>query len=154
MSTIGERLRAVRSERGLTLASVAEAAGCTHSYLSQIENGKKEPSRTLVTALATRLVLSERWLLTGEGPRDLVPAPTFARLSLDDDESLVRHMTAMAHEATHYALGSPGPEGQLVELLLAQAAWWSSATPEQRAWFRVQFRREFPEVAAKGKKSV
>ncbi len=41
MLEIGEKLAAVRKARGLTQVKAAAAAGCTQSYLSAVENGKK-----------------------------------------------------------------------------------------------------------------
>ena len=41
MLEIGEKLAAVRKAKGLTQVQAAAAAGCTQSYLSSVENGKK-----------------------------------------------------------------------------------------------------------------
>lgn len=38
---IGEKLAAVRKAKGLTQVQASAAAGCTQSYLSAVENGKK-----------------------------------------------------------------------------------------------------------------
>lgn len=42
--TSGEKLRALRKGKGMTLTDVAEAAGCTASLISQVERGKANPS--------------------------------------------------------------------------------------------------------------
>lgn len=41
MLEIGEKLAAVRKAKGMTQVQAAAAAGCTQSYLSAVENGKK-----------------------------------------------------------------------------------------------------------------
>ncbi|MBR7009091.1 MAG: helix-turn-helix transcriptional regulator [Ruminococcus sp.] len=41
MLEIGEKLAAVRKARGLTQVQAAQKVGCTQSYLSSVENGKK-----------------------------------------------------------------------------------------------------------------
>ena len=41
MLEIGEKLAAVRKAKGLTQVQAAAMAGCTQSYLSSVENGKK-----------------------------------------------------------------------------------------------------------------
>lgn len=41
MLEIGEKLAAVRKAKGLTQVQAAAQAGCTQSYLSSVENGKK-----------------------------------------------------------------------------------------------------------------
>lgn len=41
MLEIGEKLAAVRKAKGITQVQAAKAVGCTQSYLSGVENGKK-----------------------------------------------------------------------------------------------------------------
>ena len=53
--TIGKRLRHVRQEAGRTLGDVAGAVGMSGSALSLIENGKREPRLSVLTALAQEL---------------------------------------------------------------------------------------------------
>jgi len=43
-TAFGHRLRSLRLEKKITLASMAKILGVTTSYLSQIETGKKNPS--------------------------------------------------------------------------------------------------------------
>ena len=44
MQTIGSKLREMRQVKGYTLQQVADRAGCTAAYVSQIENDKTSPS--------------------------------------------------------------------------------------------------------------
>lgn len=41
---LGTRLKLARQTRGLTLKALSEAANCSESLLSKIENGKASPS--------------------------------------------------------------------------------------------------------------
>ena len=50
-------LRVWRQHRGLTLARLAEKAGLTHGYISEIESGKKDGSLRALRALARALDL-------------------------------------------------------------------------------------------------
>ncbi|GAA4770290.1 helix-turn-helix domain-containing protein [Microbacterium gilvum] len=54
---LGERIRALRKARGLTLARVAAATGLSHPFLSQVERGIHQPSlgslRRIAVALET-----------------------------------------------------------------------------------------------------
>ncbi|WP_062305898.1 helix-turn-helix domain-containing protein [Alicyclobacillus sendaiensis] len=51
--SLGQRLRRLREERGLTLAQVASAAGLSVSHLSAIENGtRRNPSFHIVARIA------------------------------------------------------------------------------------------------------
>lgn len=52
---IGEQLRLARLERGETLKQVADRAGVSTPYLSEIERGRKEPSSEILSALAGSL---------------------------------------------------------------------------------------------------
>lgn len=58
-SKLGVRLKLARRTKGMTLKSLAEAAGCSESLLSKIENGKASPSlpmlHRLVEALETNI---------------------------------------------------------------------------------------------------
>lgn len=58
-SKLGVRLKLARQTKGMTLKSLAEAAGCSESLLSKIENGKASPSlpmlHRLVEALETNI---------------------------------------------------------------------------------------------------
>lgn len=58
---IGTHLKQIRTKRGFTLLSVAEAIGVTSGLLSQIENGKTSPSINTLTEILTfyRVPLSE-----------------------------------------------------------------------------------------------
>lgn len=57
---VGRELREERHDAGRTLADVAEEAGVSTQYLSEIERGRKEPSsevlQAVIGALDLRLV--------------------------------------------------------------------------------------------------
>jgi transcriptional regulator with XRE-family HTH domain len=55
---LGSRLRALRTDRGETLAQTAERAGLSPQYLSEVERGRKEPSSEMIAALAGALGLT------------------------------------------------------------------------------------------------
>jgi transcriptional regulator with XRE-family HTH domain len=59
--SIGERVRALRGERKLTLAELSERAGVSPSYLSQVERDKITPSLVTLTALAASLDVQLRY---------------------------------------------------------------------------------------------
>ncbi len=54
----GERVRALRKERGLTLVDLASRAKLSYSYLSEIERGAKRPSLETINKLAGALSLT------------------------------------------------------------------------------------------------
>ena len=53
--TLGEILRELRAEQGLTLRLVAKEATMALGYLSEVERGKKEVSSEILNDLATAL---------------------------------------------------------------------------------------------------
>jgi transcriptional regulator with XRE-family HTH domain len=52
LEAVGPRLRALRSDRGLTLASVSEGTGISVSTLSRLESGGRRPTLELLLPLA------------------------------------------------------------------------------------------------------
>jgi transcriptional regulator with XRE-family HTH domain len=54
---VGRLLREVRHEQERTLADVAQEAGVSTQYLSEIERGRKEPSSEILGAVAGALGL-------------------------------------------------------------------------------------------------
>ncbi len=49
---IGDKIREIRKERGLTLKTLAEAAGVTASYISQLEHNTIDPSLSSLRKIA------------------------------------------------------------------------------------------------------
>jgi transcriptional regulator with XRE-family HTH domain len=52
---IGKALRLCRTAKELSLETIAERAGISPSYLSRVENDKREPTLALVSKLAEAL---------------------------------------------------------------------------------------------------
>jgi len=63
---VGRQVRRWRTDRGLTLARLAQATGLNIGYLSQIENDKASPSLTCLSSLATALDVPIAWFLVDE----------------------------------------------------------------------------------------
>lgn len=62
---LGGSLRSAREERGDRLVDVAERAGISPQYLSEIERGRKEPSSEMIAAVVGALGVSLDDLLIG-----------------------------------------------------------------------------------------
>ncbi|MGC9497795.1 helix-turn-helix domain-containing protein [Streptomyces sp. WG7] len=52
LDSVGPRLRALRRDRGITLADLAATTGVSESTLSRLENGQRRPSLELLLPLA------------------------------------------------------------------------------------------------------
>ncbi|HYG85607.1 MAG TPA: helix-turn-helix transcriptional regulator [Azospirillum sp.] len=55
LKAFGAALRQARADRGLTQEEVAHRAGIAIGYLSQLENGRRNPSLLLIAALCGAL---------------------------------------------------------------------------------------------------
>ena len=64
----GQRLRHIRQERGLTLNELGDLVGRRAPYLSRLENGKREPTLSLIGALADALEVAPGELLDPTPP--------------------------------------------------------------------------------------
>src|SRR5947207_11023988 len=67
--TIGERLRRLRLERGLSQRELSEP-GVSYAYISRIEGGARRPSVKALRMLARKLGVTADYLETGSEIRD------------------------------------------------------------------------------------
>jgi transcriptional regulator with XRE-family HTH domain len=66
--TLGERLRRLRTERGLSVIELASAVSASEATIRQIETGSvKAPSFLLGVRLADQLNVDPRYLALGDG---------------------------------------------------------------------------------------
>lgn len=85
----GERLKQIRTDKGLTQPQFAQAAGIEQSYLSKLENDKSVPSAEMFTTI-----------LAGIG----MDAATFlAEVDREVQETTLRHIPAVAQFSTGVA---------------------------------------------------
>lgn len=52
---LGKSIHTCRVKRGLSQAELARRAGCSVSYLSMLENSKRDPTMSTVQSIATAL---------------------------------------------------------------------------------------------------
>src|SRR5918911_4435748 len=62
--TLGQRIRRVRQERGLTLSQVA-GGDFSRAFLNQVEMGRSQPSTRVLRVIASRLGAPLDYLLEG-----------------------------------------------------------------------------------------
>jgi transcriptional regulator with XRE-family HTH domain len=85
---VGERLRAIRKTRRITLRTIAERAGLSESFLSQVERGRANASVASLKRIAAALGVNVADLFEPNGGpsrprvlrRDVRPALTFGTL--------------------------------------------------------------------------
>lgn len=65
-AVLGERIRGLRKRRKMTLAQLAEAAGLSTGYISQIERNLAYPSIPALVKIARSLGVTVQWFFAGE----------------------------------------------------------------------------------------
>src|SRR6478735_8978411 len=70
LATLGQRMRHFRTEAGITLEQLGSDVGVAPSQLSLMENGKREPRLSLLSAIADRLGVSVQQLLDESAPSE------------------------------------------------------------------------------------
>ena len=67
MQRFGEKLRALRTQRGLSLRKLASLLGlATHSHLDRIEKGESKPSADLILKIANFFKVTTDQLMKDE----------------------------------------------------------------------------------------
>jgi len=72
MKTVGERIRARRTELEWTQEQLAQRAGLSKGFISDIESGKRNIGADTLLALSRELGLSMDYLMKGGEPRSEV----------------------------------------------------------------------------------
>jgi|SRR5690625_194042 len=64
--SIGDNIKAIRTERKLTQVKLAKEMGISRSYLSDIENNRKNPSSKTLETLSEKLGVSMFYITSGK----------------------------------------------------------------------------------------
>lgn len=67
MSTVNERFRDIRKELGFNQQQFAYKLGISQTHISGIENGRDNPSKSLLKFLCAKFSVNEEWMLEGTG---------------------------------------------------------------------------------------
>ena len=83
---LGEFIRQQRERTNLSLRRLAEKAGISNPYLSQIERGLKKPSAEILTRISRALEISANSLYKRAGliDEDLAPVSVFEAIEADE----------------------------------------------------------------------
>jgi transcriptional regulator with XRE-family HTH domain len=115
----GGALRALREQRGLTIASLARQVGISAAAISQIESGAVQPSVMTLRKLAAALAVPVF--------RFFLPADTAAASVVRRSE---RKTLGLARTEAHYELLTPSLQGQLEVMEISMDPGQASA-PER-----------------------
>lgn len=75
---IGERVKQLRNELGLTQVEFGKRIGTSGATISTTESGKTTPDNQTILLICKTFGVNQEWLLTGEGPKhpeDLPDSP-------------------------------------------------------------------------------
>lgn len=143
LAHVGDRIRQLRHEAGLTQRQLAETLGVTPSYISKLENGTEEPGNSLLGFIALLFHVRPEWLNTGEPPRqrDLyeVLRGIVGQYGLAEVRQVLTRLASAVREEREEDAGLARMAEQLASL-------WSRSGPKERIWMEVQFQRAFPEA--------
>jgi transcriptional regulator with XRE-family HTH domain len=109
---LGERIRAERLSRGLSLRGLAREVGVSASMISQIETGKAQPSVSTLYAITSALGMSIQDVFDpsdggdGSAPVPVVPRPTTTLQALDQARGLHLGPVVRPHERQILTLDS------------------------------------------------
>ncbi|MCC5969230.1 MAG: helix-turn-helix transcriptional regulator [Pararhodobacter sp.] len=113
----GGRIRELRRKGGLTLQALADDAGISVGFLSQVERNKATPSLGTLASLATALGVEINWFIATPQPADAVTrAGERARFSLADSSLAYERLDTRLPGGTLSSLIIHIPEGYASEV--------------------------------------
>ena len=114
----GERIKRLRSFRGLTCAELAKRIGCTRPYLSAVENGRYPVSTKILRKLSQALNVTPDFFVAQAEP-DLEDTETVTR------DAVNRKMAERSREAVAVGAGAgtmPRGHARMIPLVSVTAA--------------------------------
>lgn len=142
--TLGQRLRHFRTAAGYTLERLGTEVGIAGSQLSLMENGRREPRLSLLTAIAGVLGVSVGELLDD--------APPNRRAALEIELERAQRSPAYAELGLPVVRASRGMADETLEAIvglhreLARRARQAIATPEEARRVNTELRQRMREV--------
>lgn len=151
VNSIGEYIREQREQARISMRQLAQAAGVSNPYLSQIERGLRKPSADILQQIAKGLRISAEALYVQAGILEDRPADSGVRSALMADpelserqkqvlmeiyESFRRENAAAAEAARAEAAGAETAEAaeatEDADDARTSAASWSEATADEQ----------------------
>lgn len=111
MANIGERIKKIRKEAGLSQVDFAESIDVTQGFLSGLEKGRYQPTADTLICITNIYKIDATWLLTGEektivaeesppyrkvDPRIAAMTANFEALSEDDKKAIEQIAATLA----------------------------------------------------------
>jgi transcriptional regulator with XRE-family HTH domain len=135
MTSIGEYIRQQREQAGKSVRQLAEAAGVSNPYLSQIERGLRKPSADILQQIAKGLRISAEALYVQAGILEDRPADSGVRAALVTDPHLTERQKQVLIEIYESFRRESGPTPTTAEVIavIREPAEPSPGTPDPSA---------------------
>ena len=102
LADISDRIRRFRLQQGLSMDALAKKAGFTKSYVSQIENRKREPTIGTLVTIAHALGVNVFSIIGGEKPDEEEQAPAIVKVRERRKVSVPSKPTDSVYESINY----------------------------------------------------
>src|SRR5579863_6266374 len=140
MATIGDYIRQQREQAKISLRQLADQAGVSNPYLSQIERGLRKPSADILQQIAKGLRISAEALYVQAGILEDRPADSGVRSALLADpelterqkQVLVEIYESFRKENAAVAETQAAEAAEAAEMKTSKSSW-SDATAEAEA---------------------
>ncbi len=103
MSSVNERFKKIRQDLGFNQQQFAFELGISRTHISGIENGKDNPSKSLLKFLCAKFSISEEWMLDGIG----TPLPEW---NMRTDKGAIAKYNALRASFEKMLLGATGED--------------------------------------------
>ena len=133
MNSIGEYIRQQREQAKISLRQLAEQAGVSNPYLSQVERGLRKPSADILQQIAKGLRISAEALYVQAGILEDRPGDSGVRSALLTDPQLTERQKQVLieiYESFTKEAQKP-PTAEVVAITRDQSTPGESATPAE-----------------------
>jgi transcriptional regulator with XRE-family HTH domain len=133
MNTIGDYIRQQREQAKISLRQLAQAAGVSNPYLSQIERGLRKPSAEILQQIAKGLRISAEALYVQAGILEDRPGDSGVRSALLTDPQLTERQKQVLIEIYESFRKESQPTPPTAEVLSVVRAPGEPANPAEAA---------------------
>jgi transcriptional regulator with XRE-family HTH domain len=138
VNSIGEYIREQREQARISMRQLAQAAGVSNPYLSQIERGLRKPSADILQQIAKGLRISAEALYVQAGILEDRPSDSGVRSALLADPELSERQKQVLMEIyeafrKENAAAAEAAAAEAAEAAPTRAAWAEATVPADRA---------------------
>jgi transcriptional regulator with XRE-family HTH domain len=138
VNSIGEYIREQREQARISMRQLAQAAGVSNPYLSQIERGLRKPSADILQQIAKGLRISAEALYVQAGILEDRPSDSGVRSALLADPELSERQKQVLMEIyeafrKENAAAAEAAAAEAAEAAPARAAWAEATVPADQA---------------------